>query len=128
MAGTPSRKAGRRGRTQSGQEGDPASHLVHGDNLPALKALHDRGTRAALVYLDPPFFTGREHAQVNRQKSVDGSIERELVPAFEGLEPAGVLRLRRRVAGEQERESDQRRPRPGAGGPLPPDPACFAPL
>ena len=65
------------------KKGDPRSHLVVGDNLPALQALYERGTRAALVYLDPPFFTGREHSQVNRRRADDGSIERELVPAFD---------------------------------------------
>jgi site-specific DNA-methyltransferase (adenine-specific) len=65
------------------KKGAPGSHLVVGDNLPALRALWERGTRAALVYLDPPFFTGREHAQVNRRRADDGRIERELVPAFD---------------------------------------------
>ncbi len=70
-------------RAQAGEGGLPESQLVVGDNLPALQALYERGTRAALVYLDPPFFTGREHSQVNRRRSDDGSIERELVPAFD---------------------------------------------
>jgi DNA modification methylase len=42
-------------------EGDPGARLVRGDNLLALRALAETGFRAALVYLDPPFFTGREH-------------------------------------------------------------------
>lgn len=49
------------------REGDPRTELVHGDNLPALRALVERGTRAMLVYLDPPFFTGREHTLVERR-------------------------------------------------------------
>jgi DNA modification methylase len=42
-------------------EGDSRARLVRGDNLLALRALAATGHRAALVYLDPPFFTGREH-------------------------------------------------------------------
>lgn len=65
------------------KKGDPGSRLVVGDNLPALQALYEQGTRAALVYLDPPFFTGREHSQVTRRRADDGRIERELLPAFD---------------------------------------------
>lgn len=64
------------------RKGSEDSHLVVGDNLPALQALYDQGVRAALLYLDPPFFTGREHAQVIRRRTANG-IERELVPAFD---------------------------------------------
>ncbi len=65
------------------RKGHPRSHIIHGDNLSALEALAKRGTRAALVYLDPPFFTGREHTLVNRRRGDDGSIQREILPAFD---------------------------------------------
>ncbi|HEX6766125.1 MAG TPA: site-specific DNA-methyltransferase [Polyangiaceae bacterium] len=64
------------------REGDPRFTLVRGDNLPALRALADAGTRAALVYLDPPFFTGREHTLVERRR-VSSGIERTLKKAFD---------------------------------------------
>ena len=56
--------------------------LVRGDNLGALRALAARGEKAALVYLDPPFFTGREHALVERRR-VPSGIERTLRKAFD---------------------------------------------
>jgi site-specific DNA-methyltransferase (adenine-specific) len=64
------------------QEGDPRFTLVRGDNLPALRALAQTGARAALVYLDPPFFTGREHTLVERRR-VSSGIERTLKKAFD---------------------------------------------
>jgi site-specific DNA-methyltransferase (adenine-specific) len=64
------------------REGDPRFTLVRGDNLPALRALAQGGTRAALVYLDPPFFTGREHTLVERRR-VSSGIERTLRKAFD---------------------------------------------
>ena len=58
------------------REGDARMTLVRGDNLAALRALAERGARAALVYLDPPFFTGREHTLVERRRvAVRGSSE-----------------------------------------------------
>jgi site-specific DNA-methyltransferase (adenine-specific) len=67
---------------ESVREGDDRSTLVRGDNLLALKALAERGERAALVYLDPPFFTGREHTLVERRR-VGSGIERTLHKAFD---------------------------------------------
>ncbi|HEV8245042.1 MAG TPA: site-specific DNA-methyltransferase [Polyangiaceae bacterium] len=64
-------------------EGHPKSHVILGDNLAAMDALHKRGARCALVYFDPPFFTGREHALVSRRRAQDGTIERELLPGFD---------------------------------------------
>lgn len=57
--------------------------LLHGDNLLAMRALAERGARFTLAYLDPPFFTGRQHSRVKRGRDRDGRIVRELRPAFD---------------------------------------------
>lgn len=57
--------------------------LVSGDNLSALHALAKRPQRFALAYLDPPFLTGREHAEVGRRRNAEGDIVRTLTPAFD---------------------------------------------
>ena len=57
--------------------------LVSGDNLRALQALAERPQRFALAYLDPPFLTGREHAEVGRRRNENGDIVRTLTPAFD---------------------------------------------
>jgi len=57
--------------------------LVSGDNLRALHALAARPQRFALAYLDPPFLTGREHAEVGRRRNAQGQIVRTLTPAFD---------------------------------------------
>jgi DNA modification methylase len=56
--------------------------LIEGDNLQVLAALAERPARATLAYLDPPFFTGREHEFIERRRT-SGGIERTLVPAFD---------------------------------------------
>ncbi|MEP7049423.1 MAG: site-specific DNA-methyltransferase [Pseudomonadota bacterium] len=63
--------------------GTQGFELVSGDNLRALHALAQRPQRFALAYLDPPFLTGREHAQVNRERNANGDIVRTLTPAFD---------------------------------------------
>ncbi len=64
--------------------GAPGFLLVHGDNLLALRSLAGRPERAALCYLDPPFFTGRQHQRVTRQRRAgSGRIVRDLRPAFD---------------------------------------------
>jgi site-specific DNA-methyltransferase (adenine-specific) len=65
------------------RKGDPDCVLLAGDNLTALKLLAERPTRFALAYLDPPFLTGREHAQVVRKRGSGGEIVRTLKPAFD---------------------------------------------
>jgi DNA modification methylase len=45
---------------------DARVRLIHGDNAGALRTLAKQGVRVALAYLDPPFFTGREHTLVER--------------------------------------------------------------
>jgi len=57
--------------------------LIAGDNLAALHALAARSQRFALAYLDPPFLTGREHAEVERSRDTEGRIVRTLTPAFD---------------------------------------------
>jgi DNA modification methylase len=58
--------------------------LVQGDNLTALVALlPDLRQKATLAYLDPPFFTGRVHDQVIRQRDRTGKILRDRSPAFD---------------------------------------------
>jgi site-specific DNA-methyltransferase (adenine-specific) len=80
--------------------------LVHGDNLGALRALSDRsGPACALVYLDPPFFTGRQHLRVSRRRGADGRVVRTLSPGFddrwEGLDDY-LTELRDRIAQARE--------------------------
>lgn len=59
--------------------------LIHGDNLAAMRALHARsGAAFSLVYLDPPFLTGRQHTQVDRHRDPHtGNVVRLLRPAFD---------------------------------------------
>lgn len=58
--------------------------LVQGDNLDGLEALRaDFAGAVALVYMDPPFFTGREHQLVKRRKGLDGRPERTLSRGFD---------------------------------------------
>ena len=46
---------------------DSRARLIHGDNVQTLRTLAEAGVKATLVYLDPPFFTGREHTLVERR-------------------------------------------------------------
>ncbi len=67
----------------SGDEASPC-RTVLGDNLLGLTALADElEGKVTLAYLDPPFFTGREHHRVRRTRDESGHIERESVPAFD---------------------------------------------
>jgi DNA modification methylase len=67
----------------AGKAATQGFELISGDNLAALQALRERPQRFALAYLDPPFLTGREHAQVARKRSPTGHIVRTLTPAFD---------------------------------------------
>jgi site-specific DNA-methyltransferase (adenine-specific) len=59
-------------------------NLVEGNNADALAALgRTHAGKAALVYLDPPFFTGRQHLLVQRSRGEDGRPERTLSCAFD---------------------------------------------
>ncbi|HLV66358.1 MAG TPA: site-specific DNA-methyltransferase [Polyangiaceae bacterium] len=59
-----------------------ASRVIEGDNLGAMAALRDQGARVMLAYLDPPFFTGREHVHVERRRTKAGVVRR-VTPAFD---------------------------------------------
>ena len=67
------------------RRGHPSTMLVHGDNLLALDALRRRAaSQVTLAYLDPPFFTGRQHDKVTRTRDRStGKILRALSPAFD---------------------------------------------
>jgi DNA modification methylase len=73
-----------RGRITRVSEGSAAVRLIQGDNLATLVSLLPelRG-QATLVYLDPPFFTGRVHDQITRQRDRSGKILRDRSPAFD---------------------------------------------
>jgi site-specific DNA-methyltransferase (adenine-specific) len=77
----PSRSAGAVLKATKG--GHSPFELVLGDNLAALHALRARERRYTLAYLDPPFFTGREHTEVVRTRTQDGAIARGFTRAFD---------------------------------------------
>jgi len=86
------------------RRGSASYRLIAGDNLAALSALAERPERAMLVYLDPPFFTGREHEHVERERTSDG-VRRTLTKAFDDRwdsleEYLGALYERLRAARE----------------------------
>src|SRR5579872_5343254 len=61
-----------------------AGWLFQGDNLGALRWLERTHSGAvALAYLDPPFFTNREHAAWLRKAGAPPGSERRRVPAFD---------------------------------------------
>lgn len=72
------------------RRGDPGATLVVGDNLLAVRALEKRlGATVTLAYLDPPFFTGRQHDQVTRRKNArTGRIVRTTSRAFDDRWPS----------------------------------------
>jgi DNA modification methylase len=59
--------------------------LIEGDNVAAMRALAARvGAAFTLIYLDPPFFTGRKHEHVDRKRDPEtGNVVRLLRPAFD---------------------------------------------
>lgn len=64
---------------------EAACRLVRGDNLLGLTALEaELAGQVSLAYLDPPFFTGREHHRVQRARDPQsGKLRRETAPAFD---------------------------------------------
>jgi site-specific DNA-methyltransferase (adenine-specific) len=77
--------------------------VIQGDNLDAMRALQrERGPCVALAYMDPPFFTGREHAKVTRSRhATSGQIQRTSTPAFDDRWPSlahYLLSLKERIA------------------------------
>jgi DNA modification methylase len=65
-AGRPEKSGAPAGSFRRLRGADEAIRLIHGDNAGALRTLAREGVRVALAYLDPPFFTGREHTLVER--------------------------------------------------------------
>ncbi|MCA9592256.1 MAG: site-specific DNA-methyltransferase [Myxococcales bacterium] len=65
--------------------GHPSQLVISGDNLAGMRALGRRAAGAfALVYMDPPFFTGRQHERVARSRNKKtGEVVRRLTPAFD---------------------------------------------
>lgn len=59
--------------------------LIEGDNLLAMRALAERTSgKCTLVYMDPPFLTGRQHERVDRRRDPQtGNVVRLLRPAFD---------------------------------------------
>jgi len=72
-------------RLEPTRKGHPSCMLVEGDNLAAMRALARRAAaRFSLVYLDPPFLTGRQHSRVDRRRDAEtGNVVRLLRPAFD---------------------------------------------
>jgi DNA modification methylase len=70
---------------------DDAGTLLQGDNLAWLRALASEASRCpdpvTLAYLDPPFFTNREHAAYLRKAGTRPGSPRAKVPAFDDRWP-----------------------------------------
>jgi DNA modification methylase len=66
-------------------QGSADLRLIQGDNCAALRALGaSMRSSVALAYLDPPFFTGRVHSRVARDRDrLSGKILRAVSPAFD---------------------------------------------
>ncbi|HLK36924.1 MAG TPA: site-specific DNA-methyltransferase [Polyangiaceae bacterium] len=81
---------------------DGGSSLLEGDNLDCLLRLASEAPdRAALAYLDPPFFTNREHQAWLRKAGSPRGAGRTRVPAFDDRWPdlqAWLDALGRRLA------------------------------
>ncbi len=72
------------GRLKRLASGDSRYTVVDGDNAVALNCLAEQHPgAAALVYLDPPFFTGRQHLRVLRERRRSGEILRHSEVAFD---------------------------------------------
>jgi hypothetical protein len=77
-----------RGPVASWATDDGASWLLQGDNLGILRWLaRTRAGSVTLGYLDPPFFTNREHAAKLRKAGTPRGSARRLVPAFDDRWP-----------------------------------------
>jgi 16S rRNA G966 N2-methylase RsmD len=97
-------------RLESLQPGDAESVLIQGENLAALHALKGRiEGKVTLAYLDPPFFTGKEHVRVMRKREGRGKILRSTAVAFDDRWdslPAYLQALRDRVAAARDLLAD----------------------
>ena len=74
-----------RARLQTISDGAADLRIIEGDNRIAMAALRETlAGRIMLAYLDPPFFTGRQHARIERARDeASGKLVRELAPAFD---------------------------------------------
>jgi DNA modification methylase len=92
------------------RRGRSACTLVEGDNLAAMRALAARHAgEVTLAYLDPPFFTGKEHVRITRKRMGRGKILRTASPAFDDRWdslPAYLQALRDRIAAARELLAD----------------------
>jgi site-specific DNA-methyltransferase (adenine-specific) len=67
---------------------DASGTLLQGDNLEWLRALaRERAGSVTLAYLDPPFFTNREHLAYLRKAGTRPGAPRTKVPAFDDRWP-----------------------------------------
>lgn len=74
-----------RARLQTTLDGASELRIIEGDNRHAMMALGETHSgRVMLAYLDPPFFTGRQHARVERARdAASGKLVRGLSHAFD---------------------------------------------
>jgi site-specific DNA-methyltransferase (adenine-specific) len=79
--GRPAPRSANVGELRHRRGSDSNLRLIHGDNAAALRVLARSDARFALAYLDPPFFTGREHTLVERRNGK--TDERTRIPAFD---------------------------------------------
>ena len=69
-------------------DGPGDGRLLEGDNLACLRGLaKDGGESVTLAYLDPPFFTNREHLAYLRKAGAPRGAARKRVPAFDDRWP-----------------------------------------
>ena len=67
------------------KKGDASCMLLRGDNEAGMRALAQRSAgQFSLVYMDPPFFTGKTHSAVKRTRNKQtGAIVRNITTAFD---------------------------------------------
>lgn len=74
--------------TEQSSPDDALVTLIEGDNLDALELLRQRDERFHLIYLDPPFFTQRQHRRTKRKRRGQGDIARSESDAFDDRWPS----------------------------------------
>ncbi|MEZ4446152.1 MAG: site-specific DNA-methyltransferase [Polyangiaceae bacterium] len=65
----------------------PPLRLIDGDNAGVLGRLVDEGVQVHLAYLDPPFFTQRQHHRTKRKRDEAGQLARTEHLAFDDRWP-----------------------------------------
>jgi DNA modification methylase len=97
-------------RIETIRRGRSPCTLVEGDNLAAMRALAaEHAGQVTLAYLDPPFFTGKEHVRITRKREGRGKILRTESPAFDDRWdslPAYLQALHDRIAAARELLAD----------------------